>query len=78
MRISIFAKILQIAKIHEIYKGQLGGQVLKRPPFGQQCTDFARFFLKVTLLQTMKSQKLAKYLTYLKKIAIAHQKKCGS
>ena len=58
MRISIFAKILQIVKIHEIYKGKLGGQVLKWPPFGLRCTDFAQFFLKAAELQSRKSQEI--------------------
>ena len=58
-------------KIHEIYKGKLGGQVLKRPTFGLWCTNFAQIFFKVTLLQSMKSQTLSKYLKHLKKIVIA-------
>ena len=36
-----------------------GGQVLKRPAFGLRCADFAQFFLKVTLLQSTKSQELS-------------------
>ena len=54
-------------KIHEIYKGKLGGQVFKRPTIGLWCTNFAQIFFKVTLLQSMKSQKLSKYLKHLKK-----------
>ena len=46
MRISFFAKILQIAEIHEIYKRKPGGQVSEQPPFGLLCTDFAKSFFK--------------------------------
>ena len=49
-----------------ICKEKLGRQVLKQPPFGLQCIDFAQIFLKVTLLQSTKSQALSKYLIYLK------------
>ena len=44
--IEFFAKILQIAKIYEIYKGNLWGQVLKRPAFSPRCTDFAQIVFK--------------------------------
>ena len=42
--ISILAAILQNAKIRKFYKGNLGGQVLKRLAFSLQCTNFAVFF----------------------------------
>ena len=46
MPILIFAKILQILKVRENYKGKLGGQALKWPLFGLRCTDFAQICFK--------------------------------
>ena len=76
MHISMFTKILQIGKIHEIYKGKLGGQVLKRPPFGIRCTDFAQIFFWKSHYYNVR--KVKNFLsTNLKKLAIVRQKSVG-
>ena len=49
--------VFQIAKIHEIYKGKLEEQIMKRPPFGLQCTDFAQIFFESHVITKYENSK---------------------
>ena len=75
----IFAKIFQIAIIVETYKGNLWGANFQTAGIRSKVRQFwSNFFLQVTLLQSTKSQEVSGYLFYLKNLAIARRKKCGS